>query len=44
LLVWRQETVGPTDVVNAQHQNYSVRVRVAQHVTVEAGQRLGSST
>src|SRR5580704_15404209 len=41
-LVWRQETARPTDVVNAHHQNYSVRVRVAQHVTVEACQRINT--
>ena len=41
-LVWRQDTARPADVVDAHHQNYSVRVRVAQHVAVEAGQRINT--
>jgi len=36
-LMRRQDSVRPADIVNSHHQNYSVRVRVAQHIAVEAG-------
>ena len=38
LLVWSQDAVGPADVVDAHHQNYSIRVRVAQYVSIETSQ------
>jgi len=38
-LLWRQDTARPVDVVD---QNYSVRVRVAQRVAVEAGPRINN--
>ena len=41
-LVWRQDTVRPTDVVDAHHQDYGVRVWNAQHVAVETGQRINT--